>query len=116
MTKYKKIIRNIIFVSRLTKVNNKKLRILLSAFLANLTVFFDILVILSFANLIDKNSSEPAFYVKFILDNIFLLPVIVFLRFLFIFIERINIQSLAGKDDIVGSWNNNQLYSFCSIN
>ncbi len=94
MTKYKKIIRNIIFVSRLTKVNNKKLRILLSAFLANLTVFFDILVILSFANLIDKNSPEPAFYVKFILDNIFLLPVIVFLRFLFIFIERINIQSL----------------------
>ena len=35
----------ILYVSKLTKVNSKKLRIFLSAFLANATVLFDILII-----------------------------------------------------------------------
>ena len=94
MTKLKKIINDIIFVSRLTNVNKKKLRIFLSVVLANFTVFFDILVILVFAYLIGNSDSEPEFYVEFIINNIYLLPVIVVLRFLFIYIERINIQSL----------------------
>ncbi|OUX38300.1 MAG: hypothetical protein CBE33_01315 [Candidatus Pelagibacter sp. TMED273] len=94
MAKIKQIIDDVIFVSRLTTVNKKKVRILFSVLLANLTVFFDILVILSFANLIDRNQTDTAFYVDFIISNIFLLPVIVIFRFLFIFVERINIQSL----------------------
>ena len=94
MDKIKTIFKDIIFVSRLTGVNKKKIRILISVFLANLTVFFDILVILAFANLIEQGETDPAFYVDFILDNIYLLPLIVIFRFFFIFIERINIQSL----------------------
>jgi len=94
MAKIKQIINDVVFVSRLTSVNKKKVRILFSVLLANLTVFFDILVILSFANLIDKNQTDIAFYVDFIISNIFLLPIIVIFRFLFIFVERINIQSL----------------------
>ena len=94
MNKIKIIISDVFFVSKLTGVNKKKIRILFSVFLANMTVFFDILVILSFANLIDKSDSTPVFYVTFVLENIYLLPVIVIFRFLFIFIERINIQSL----------------------
>ena len=54
MAKIKQIIDDVIFVSRLTTVNKKKVRILFSVLLANLTVFFDILVILSFANLQDQ--------------------------------------------------------------
>ena len=95
--RFKNIIRDVIFVSQLTGVNKKKIRILVSVLLANLTVFFDILVILVFANLIDKTNVNEAFYVKFILDNIFLLPVIVVLRFVFVYVERINIQSLQLK-------------------
>ena len=94
MDKVRKIFEDIIFVSRLTGVNKKKIRILISVLLANLTVFFDILVILCFANLIEKDQSSPAFYIVFVLENIYILPLIVIFRFLFIFIERINIQSL----------------------
>ena len=79
--RFKKIIKDVIFVSQLTGVDKKKIRILLSVLLANLTVFFDILVILVFANLIDKSNINDAFYIEFILDNIFLLPVIVIFRF-----------------------------------
>ena len=72
--KYKNIFKDVVFVSQLTGVDKKKIRILLSVILANLTVFFDILVILVFANLIDKSNINEAFYVKFIADNLFLLP------------------------------------------
>jgi|TARA_X000001036_G_scaffold439303_1_gene489959 ABC-type multidrug transport system fused ATPase/permease subunit len=95
--KIKNIISDVLFVSRLTGVNKKKIRIISSVVLANLTVFFDILVILTFANLIDTSNTTPAFYVDFILQNIYLLPFIVILRFLFIFIEKMNIQSLQLK-------------------
>ena len=95
--KYKNIFKDVVFVSQLTGVDKKKIRILLSVILANLTVFFDILVILVFANLIDKSNINEAFYVKFIADNLFLLPIIVILRFVFVFVERINIQSLQLK-------------------
>ena len=94
MNKLKIIFADVVFVSRLTAVNKKKIRILFSASLANVTVFFDILVILSFASLIQDSKTEPAFYVSYVLNNLYLLPLIVFLRFSFIFIERINIQSL----------------------
>ena len=97
MFKIKNIISDVLFVSRLTGVNKKKIRIISSVVLANLTVFFDILVILTFANLIDTSNTTPAFYVDFILQNIYLLPFIVILRFLFIFIEKMNIQSLQLK-------------------
>ena len=43
--KYKNIFKDVVFVSQLTGVDKKKIRILLSVILANLTVFFDILVI-----------------------------------------------------------------------
>ncbi len=94
MTKLKQIISDIVFVSRLTNVNKKKIRIFLSVLLANCTVVFDILVILVFANIIENRGLDGRFYVDFIINNIYLLPLIVVLRFLFIFIERINIQSL----------------------
>tara|TARA_A100001011_G_scaffold93198_2_gene98006 strand:+ start:893 stop:2500 length:1608 start_codon:yes stop_codon:yes gene_type:complete len=94
VTKLKQIIFDIVFVSRLTNVNKKKIRIFLSVFLANCTVVFDILVILVFANIIENRGRDERYYVDFIIENIYLLPLIVVLRFLFIFIERINIQSL----------------------
>ncbi len=94
MTKLKQIFSDIIFVSRMTNVNKKKLRILFSVLLANFTVLFDILVILVFAYIIEDSNSEPSIYIKFIIENIYLLPFLVVLRFLFIYVERINIQSL----------------------
>ena len=46
MAKIKQIIDDVIFVSRLTTVNKKKVRILFSVLLANLTVFFEYLQII----------------------------------------------------------------------
>ena len=74
MEKLKQIIKDIIFVSRLTNVSNKKLRILFSVFLANLTVFFDILVILSFASLIEGGKEQTNIFANYIIENIYLLP------------------------------------------
>ena len=67
MTKLKQIFLDIIFVSRMTNVNKKKLRILFSVLLANFTVLFDILVILVFAYIIEDSNSEPSIYIKFII-------------------------------------------------
>ena len=64
VNKLKHIIKDVIFVSQLTSVNKKKLRILFSAFLANATVFFDILVILSFASLIGESNDLRPFYIE----------------------------------------------------
>ena len=69
MTKLKQLFSDIIFVSRMTNVNKKKLRILFSVLLANFTVLFDILVILVFAYIIEDSNSEPSIYIKFIIEN-----------------------------------------------
>lgn len=90
----KKLFNGIIYVSKLTKVSNKKIRIVGSVLLANATVFFDIIVILVFAKLIEKSTNPSPFYVNLIIDNIFLLPLLIVCRYLFVYIERINILSL----------------------
>ena len=45
MSKFKYFIDDILFISKLTQVSNKKLRIFLSVLIANLTVLMDILII-----------------------------------------------------------------------
>jgi len=44
MNKIKKNIKDIVYISRITKVTKKKIRILFSVFLSNTTVFIDILI------------------------------------------------------------------------
>jgi ABC-type multidrug transport system fused ATPase/permease subunit len=87
-----------LYVSRLTSVKRKKLKILTSVFLANLSVVFDILIIVVFSYLITDqinygNESVVAF-IKLISSNSILLPLIVILRFSFLFLERLNIELL----------------------
>ena len=48
MSKFKYFIDDILFISKLTQVSNKKLRIFLSVLIANLTVLMDILIIFFF--------------------------------------------------------------------
>ena len=93
MEKLKKITKDVIFVSRLTGVTKKKLRILISVILSNLTVLSDILIILFFASILTGQESNYTL-INNILNQIFLLPIVVLLRFLFIYIEQANIFSL----------------------
>ena len=45
MHKLKKIISEILYISKITSVNRKKVRILFSVFLANINVLADILIL-----------------------------------------------------------------------
>ena len=93
LIKIKTLTKKILYISKLTNVKNKKARILLSVFLANASVLLDILIIVTFASILNnKVSYENKFVVEvleFIISTKTILPVLVFLRFLFLFFRKI---------------------------
>ena len=94
--KYLNIFREISYVSSITKVNKKKIRILFSAVLANLTVLLDILIILIFSSFFSELEYDNMFILYF-LENTYLLPFLVLLRFASIYLEKMNIYDLQLK-------------------
>ena len=66
MKKYKKLFNEVIYISKVTKVTKKKIRLLFSVLLSNITVFFDILIILVFAYLLGGEGNEESSYFIFI--------------------------------------------------
>ena len=97
MKKLKTIAKDVIYISRITKVTNKKVRLLLSVILSNITVFTDILIILVFASILSGENSQNSNYyifIKLINENIFLLPLLVIFRTLVVLGEKVNIHSL----------------------
>lgn len=97
MLKVKKILDDVIFVSKLTNVKNKKIRILFSVVLANLTVLIDILVILIFSNFFSDGLSFDNSIINFFIDKVSLLPLIIILRFGIVLLDRLNLKSLQLK-------------------
>lgn len=97
LSKLKKMYEDVIYVSRITKVKNKKLRIILTVILANLVAAVDIGLILVFSAVI-ADSFQPdnilSFLVDIFLNNKFLIPVLVIFRFLFVYGQTINMKSL----------------------
>ena len=93
MKKFKKTISEVLYISKITAVNSKKVRILFSVVLANVNVLADILIILFFANIIvgEVTSSE---FLNNIVEKLYLLPVIIFIRFINNFIQAANIINL----------------------
>jgi len=96
----KKIInfyKDLIFVSRVTNTSNKKIRILFSVVASNLVVLLDLLIIIIFSFIIEQTINQNLL-IKQITDysseNKWLLPVIVFLRFFFQYIDRMNLEIL----------------------
>ena len=103
-SKFNVLSKKILYVSKLTKIKNKKLRILLSVFLANMAVALDVVIIVVFASLLNGEISyENSFIIgllEFIISQKTLLPIFVILRFTFLFLEKLNIEKL-GLDVIV---------------
>ncbi len=97
MNKFKILINDILQVSKFTKTSKKKRRIILSVLLSNLVVFFDILIILIFTNIFTSNPDFQNIIVEFFMENLILFPLIIFLRFLSIYIEKMNVLSLKLK-------------------
>lgn len=90
-----KVFKDILYVSKLTKTSKKKLKILYSVVLSNLTVLFDLIVILTIAKIFeDDYPASENFIVQFFLENQFLLPLIVLLRFVARYLDVINITKL----------------------
>ncbi len=97
MNKFKILIDDILKVSKFTKTSKKKRRIILSVFLSNVIVFFDILIILIFTNIFTSNPDFQNFIVEFFMKNLFLFPLIIVFRFLFMYVEKMNVLGLKLK-------------------
>jgi ABC-type bacteriocin/lantibiotic exporter with double-glycine peptidase domain len=96
MKKINEIKNEILFVSKLTEVNSKKIRILVSALLANATVLFDILIILIFSSFFTKPLTINSFFDMFI-ENPEMLPFLIFFRFSTVLLDKLNIRFLQLK-------------------
>jgi len=97
MMQLKKIINDILYVSKLTKTNNKKAIILSAVVLSQLTAAIDIIIIVLFATFITGNAYDNPLLVSFIdyvLTYKFLFPVLVLLRFLFIYLQSMSLKNL----------------------
>tara|TARA_B100000945_G_C20415946_1_gene615143 strand:- start:1046 stop:2665 length:1620 start_codon:yes stop_codon:yes gene_type:complete len=97
MKSFKRIYRDVIYVSRITKTNNKKIIILTAVVLAQLTALADILLILFFSAIITENFNTENIFtpiVEIVLEYKVLLPIIVSLRFLFIYVQSMTLKKL----------------------
>tara|TARA_B100000902_G_C27299329_1_gene911882 strand:+ start:349 stop:1926 length:1578 start_codon:yes stop_codon:yes gene_type:complete len=94
----KKFLSDIKKLSSSTGVRRKKLRLFISVLLTNLTVIFDLIVIVVFASLFSDSVSYENIYINWLIKNNHWLPLIVFFRFLFFYIEKLNLHTL--KEDI----------------
>lgn len=97
MNKIKKIIKDVSFISKLTKTKNKKNYIFASLFLSQLSAFTDIAIISIFSALIaDQYTSIELVnkIINFILENKILIIFLVTCRFLFQYLQKTIIYKL----------------------
>ena len=97
--KFKRLIQKIIYISDFTNVQNKTVRILASIIFANLSVALDILIIITFSNILIGEISYENEIILLLIEIIqqysFIFPIVVILRFGFLFFERTNLEFLA---------------------
>lgn len=108
MNKIKKIITDILYVSKLTNINNKKRLILASVVLSQIVVFADVALIVIFSAIITNQLSEiQSFYkyINFILENKFLLFPIIGIRYLCNYFQGMILKTLEQN-----VWKNLRIY------
>ena len=91
MVKIKKVVTDILFVSKLTKTSNKKVLVFISVLLSQLSAATDIAIITSFAALIVGNFTNILFVnelINILLEFKILLLLLVILRFLFQYFQK----------------------------
>ena len=89
--------KDLIFVSRVTNTKNKKIRILFSVIASNLVVLFDLLIIIIFSYILEETANKTGLVnqlLELFSENKILLPVIVILRFVFVYVDRMNLEVL----------------------
>ena len=89
--------KDVLYVSKITNTRNKKIRILLTVVLSNLVAAVDIGLILIFSAIITdefQSNNILSFLVEIFLNNRFLIPILVLARFVFVYIQSINLKLL----------------------
>jgi ABC-type multidrug transport system fused ATPase/permease subunit len=101
ITKIKVLIEKTLYISRLTNVPNKKLRIFLSVVFANIAVILDLVIIIIFSVILTEeiNFTNPFIVdlINIFLKNKYLLIFLVMIRFGSLLIERLNLELLTLK-------------------
>ena len=89
----RKTIQEVFYVSKITGVGKKKFRIFVSVLLSNFGTLADILIILFFTNLLIGEVTDLEI-VNRIIDDVYLLPILIVFRFLNSFALTTNIVNL----------------------
>ena len=97
--KLREIIGKVLYLSKLTQINKKKVRLLFSVLITNLVVAIDVFVIIVFTSLIGDYLSFENYIVSFFLELFvqfkFLFPLLIVFRYVLIFVETYNIELLS---------------------
>jgi len=94
---FRKVVKDILYVSKITRVGNKKLLILSVTLLSQLTAVSDIAIIAIFASIIADQFTNIEFInelILFILDYPILIALLVVFRFIFLYLQQILIKNL----------------------
>ncbi len=97
MKDFKKYLEDILYVSKITNTNNKKLIIFIAVILAQLTAVSDIALILFFAAIITGDINQSNLFtplVEVVLEYKIILPLVVLSRFTFIYFQSITLKKL----------------------
>ena len=95
--KLKQMYEDVLYVSKITKTKNKKIRILLTVALGNLIAGVDIAIIVLFSSIITGDVQEDNILFSFVnlfLESKFLIPVLVVTRFILVYVNSINMKLL----------------------
>lgn len=99
INKIKNLVSSVLFISKVTDIRYKKLRVVFSGIVSNLIVAIDILIILLFTQLISNEISvQNVFLVSllnYILEIKILFPLLIVIRFLVLVIEKLNSEHLS---------------------
>lgn len=97
MKKFINFYKDLIFVSRITNTSKKKIRILFSVVASNLVVLLDLLIIIIFSNILEDTVVRDGFIsqiISFFSTSNWLLLIVVISRFVFVYIDRMNLEVL----------------------
>ena len=97
MRKFKIFISDILYVSKKSGTNNKKILILISVLLSNLTALADIAIIVLFSRFITNSSNVGdrfSFIIDLFVDIPVLLPLLIIFRYSFVYFQSYNLKIL----------------------
>ena len=97
MNQIRKVIRDVLYVSKVTKVGNKKILILSVAVLAQLNAVTDIAIIAVFASIIADQFTNIEIinnFINFVISNSILIVFMVIFRFVFMYYQATLIKNL----------------------